>query len=293
VSECQCDVFTIEDLYDLVFPPGTDVKGYLCMVFQCFLDDSKDQTQSKVFVSAGFFAPVEDWTRLRLAWAKCLRDFGLQYFKTCEYKMLNQQFATFKGPNYPPPKGREKASEIRDSLLAIPRNLEGIKGVGCVIPIEDYTKVCARPEAKEFFAAKPYRRALEGIFNEVCRAIEKLPGKHAIGFVHDDGNDFDELRGYYNEYRKINHRHARIMAGFQPLDDERHPPLQMADAIANFTQEKGIEWLENGRKTLESAWPFDVYHLGIWTEEYMLAILKHELKRRGKPIPPDLTLQGT
>ena len=78
------------------------------------------------------------------------------------------------------------------------------------------------------------------------------------------------------------------MSGFRALDDKQHPPLQMADALANFTQEKGIEWLQNGRQTLTSELPFNVYHLGIWTEEYMLGLLKHELRRRGKPIPDDL-----
>jgi len=288
VCECQCTEFHTEDLYNLVFPPDMDVEGQLCMVFQCFLDDSKDQDQSKVFVSAGFFGTIEYWSDLRVAWSKCLKHYGLEYFKTSEYKMLREQFARFKTAAYPAPTGREKANEIRDSLLEIPRNLSGIKGIGCIIPVEDYAKVCARPEAKEFFETMPYRRALEGIFGEVCRAIETLPGKHAVAFVHDDGEDFDELRRYYNEYRAINQRHARIMSGFQPLDDKRHPPLQMADAIANFTQEKGIEWLQNGRQTLTSAWPFNVYRLGIWTEEYMLGLLKLELKRRGKPIPADL-----
>jgi hypothetical protein len=258
------------------------------MVFQCFLDDSKDRDQSKVFVSAGFLGTIEYWSDLRVAWSRCLKRHKLEYFKTSEYKMLREQFARFKTASYPAPTGREKANEIRHSLLAIPRNLSGIKGIGCVIPVEDYAKVCARTEAKEFFETKPYRRALDGIFNEVCRAIEKLPGKHAVTFVHDDGEDFDELYHWYHAYKSVNPRHGKIMNGFERLDDKLHPPLQMADAIANFTQEKGIEWLENGRQTLTSAWPFNVYHLGIWTEEYMLGLLKHELKRRGKPIPADL-----
>src|SRR5215467_7340924 len=147
------------------------MKGHLCMVVQCFLDDSKDQDQSRVFVSAGFMGSKESWAELRVAWSKCLKHYGLEYFKTSEYKMLRDQFASLRTAAYPPPTGREKANKIRDSLLAIPRNMGSIKGVGCIIPVEDYTKVCARPEAKEFFAAKPYRRALDGIFNEVCRAI--------------------------------------------------------------------------------------------------------------------------
>src|ERR1700688_859933 len=84
VCECQ---FHIEDLYDLVFPDG-DVEGHLCMVFQCFLDDSKDQFRDRVFVSAGFFGRREDWKRLRSSWRKCLNHNGIKYFKTSEYKML-------------------------------------------------------------------------------------------------------------------------------------------------------------------------------------------------------------
>lgn len=256
------------------------------MVFDCFLDDSKDQDQSKVFVSAGFLGTTEYWGELRVAWSRCLKQHGLEYFKTSEYKMLRGQFEKFR--SYPPPTGRGKASEVRDSLLAIPRKLSGIKGVGCVVPVADYEKVCARPEAKEFFEAKPYRRALEGLFNDVGRALEALPGKHVVAYVHDEGDDFDELRRYYREYKSINTIHAKMMGGFQSLVDTLHPSLQMADAIANFTQEKAIEWLENGRKTMTSAWPFNIYKLGIWNEKFMLSVLKHELKRRGKSIPEDL-----
>ena len=89
------------------------------MVFQCFLDDSKDQDQSKVFVSAGFLGTIEYWSDLRAAWSKCLKQFGLEYFKTSEFKMLRGQFEVLKSAAYPSPKGREKANEIRDSLLAV------------------------------------------------------------------------------------------------------------------------------------------------------------------------------
>jgi hypothetical protein len=60
----------------------------------------------------------------------------------------------------------------------------------------------------------------------------------------------------------------------------------MADAIANFSTENGLKWLDN--RTPISGWPFNVYHIGVWDEEYMLGLLKHELRRRGKPIPDDL-----
>jgi len=279
--------FNIVDLYDLVFPPDMDVEGHLRMVFQCFLDDSKDQFRDKVFVSAGFFGRREDWKRLRSSWRKCLNHNEIEYFKTSEYKMLEGEFAKFKTAAYPPPSGREKATAIRDALLDIPRNFRGIKGIGIVIPVEDYEKVCARPEANDFFPADPYRRALEGVFDSMARSLKTLPGNHAVAYVHDGGSDFDQLRSYHEEYKLLNPRHARCMGGFISLDDKRHPPLQMADAIANYMQGIGLEWVKS-RQTVIRDSPFNVHHVGVWTEHFMLSIVKRNLIRLGRSIPKDL-----
>lgn len=257
------------------------------MVFQCFLDDSKDQLRDKVFVSAGFFGRREDWRRLRLSWRKCLVANGIKYFKTSEYKMLEGQFAKFKTAAYPPPTGRTKATAIRDALLEIPRSFRGIKGVGIVIPVQDYEKVCARREANDFFPADPYRRALEGVFDLMARSLKTLPGKHTVVYVHDNGCDFNRLRSYYEDYRALNPKHARVMGGFQPMNDKHHPPLQMADAIANYMQGIGLEWIKK-RQTVIRDSPFNVHHIGVWTEHFMLSILKRNLMRLGRPIPAEL-----
>jgi hypothetical protein len=36
------------------------------MVYLSYLDDSKDQNQKKMFVSAGFVATKEEWGKLRI-----------------------------------------------------------------------------------------------------------------------------------------------------------------------------------------------------------------------------------
>jgi hypothetical protein len=156
-----------------------------------------------------------------------------------------------------------------------------------VIPIEDYEKVCARSEAKDFFRADPYRRALEGVFDLMARSLKTLPGNHVVAYVHDSGSDFDRLRSYYEEYKALNPRHARCMAGFIPLDDKRHPPLQMADAIANYMQGIGLEWVQS-RQTVIRDSPFNVHHVGVWTEHFMLSIVKRNLISLGRPVPKDL-----
>ena len=79
------------------------------------------------------------------------------------------------------------------------------------------------------------------------------------------------------------------MAGFQPLSDKDHSPLQAADMVANLALRIGIEWLENGRKPeklkeLEES----IDKFGIWTEDYLLSVLKHNLIGHNKPLPLDL-----
>jgi hypothetical protein len=258
------------------------------MVFPCFLDDSKDKNQSEVFICAGFIGSQTDWGNLRSQWAATLRKHELQYFKSSEYKMLKGEFARFQGSDYPSPSGRNRAKEIRNELLQIARSYPNVMGMGIVIPISIYRNVCQRPEAKLFFEADPYRRALEGVFRETLGQVENLPGHHAVLFVHDEGQDWHHLEDYYHEYKKNNPRHGKMMDGFIPLDDKKHPPLQLADALANQTVSDSKEWLNNGQITLEDEKQFNLCKLGVWNEHVMLSLLKHNLEKRGLPIPADL-----
>lgn len=135
----------------------------------------------------------------------------------------------------------------------------------------------------------PYQRALEGVLFETVKLIRKLPGKNAVAFVHDDGPDFNMLRTVYNGFKVANPRTAEFVAGFQPLSDKEHPPLQLADMIANLTLEIGMQWLADKRplggvKHMQD----NIRMLGVWDEHYMLSILKRNLIRFGKPIPADL-----
>ena len=289
VCECQPAEFTIEDLFDLLFPDDWNVTGYLSMIYQCFLDDSKDGNQSQMVISAGFYGTKDDWGKLRAAWARRLKEDGLEYFKTSEYKMLEGQFAKFRTAAYPKPTGRDKAKGIRDDLQAIFRCIPGIQGVGIAIAMDDYEKVCLRPEADGVITGDPYRRALEGVLVETVRRIRQKPGRNMVAFVHDDGSDFDKLRGYYMDFKKANPKSAKLMGGFAPLDDKLHPPLQMADMVANFTLSKGLEWLENGRipaKLEEMKQSIDF--LNAWDEHYMLIVLRDNLIRLGRSVPGDL-----
>jgi len=283
--------FVIEDLFDLVFPPDIGVTGHLCMVYHCFLDDSKDKSQSKLMVAAGFFGNQADWKSLRMEWFGVLKKHGLNYFKSSEYNHLNGQFERFRKDDlYPKPKGREAAREIRSELQTVLRHHLMIFSTGICIPLEDYASVCARPEAASVFQKdKPYHRSLEAVLFETVKMVRQIPGCNAVAFVHDDGPDFDELRAVYNGFKIKNPKTAKFMAGFQPLDDKVHPPLQLADMVANFTLERGLNWLENGRRQERAKeMAENLGKLGIWTEHVLLSVLKRNLILQGKPVPPDL-----
>jgi hypothetical protein len=99
------------------------------MLFRCFLDDSKDQEQSKVFSSAGFLGGKDDWIALRVLWEQCLKECGINYFKASEWKMLQGEFARFKTPAYPIPKGREAANKIRALEGVFNEVLKGIEAL--------------------------------------------------------------------------------------------------------------------------------------------------------------------
>jgi Protein of unknown function (DUF3800) len=290
VCASQSREFTIEDLFDLVFPMEMGVTGYLCMICHCFLDDSKDQKQDQMVVSAGFIGTQDARGSLRRAWKKRLTDDGIEYFKTNEYKMLDGQFLKFKDEvNYPKPKGRDAARKIKADLQEIVKVNHPIVGVGIAIPISDYSLVCDRPEAQGVFYGDPYHRALESVMFEVAKMVRGRPGRNMVAFVHDEGPDYDSLRHVYRSFLENNPKSAKVIGGFQRLDDKLHPPLQAADMIANNILGLGIDWLSKGRPDpLKVEMKESIQKVGIWTEHYMLSILKSQLRVHGRPIPIDI-----
>jgi len=288
----QCDEYTIEDLFDLVFPPDLKLNGHLCMIYDCFLDDSKDETQEHIVLSAGFFGTKQEWGNMRAQWGKILRDEGIDYFKTSEFKSLDGQFERFHDEGkYPKPAGRTEARRIKAALQEVMTKHPRLRGIGITIPVADYKDVCARPEAQGVMYGSPYHRALESVMHETVKVVRAMPGgnNNRVAFVHDEGPDSEELYNVYLNFKKNNPKTAKYMGGFASLDDTLHPPLQAADMLANNTLSIGMEWLKQNRaveKQMEMQ--SSIQKLGIWDTDFMLSVLKRNLPRHGKPIPLDL-----
>jgi hypothetical protein len=259
------------------------------MVYECFLDDSKDANQSHMFVSGGFFGTRDDWSSLRKAWSKVLQDWDIDYFKSSEYNHLTDQFAKFRTDAYPPPSGRKAAKDIKDALQQVVSKHPFITGIGVSVPVKDYEKVCSRPETNGVFAGNPYHRALESVMFETVKIIRRRPGHNVVAFVHDEESDFETLHRLYLGFKKLNPKTAKYLGGFAALNDKQHPPLQMADMIANNTLEVGMDRIAKGETDkARISMKENINKLCWWDEHYMLSVLKRNLALKGHPIPLDL-----
>jgi hypothetical protein len=261
------------------------------MVYHCHLDDSKDKNQTKIMVSAGFFGTKEDWGSLRIAWKSVLRNHGIEYFKSSEYNNLTGQFAKFRTDQYPRPKGREAAQQIREELQGVLEKHPNIHGIGVLILLEDYSRALARPDAEGVLPPNPYHAALNSVIYETVKLISLRRGHNAVAFVHDDGPDFGSLESSYKHFAAGNPITAKRLGGFAGLDDKQHPPLQAADMVSNYAMQRGLEALgrnDGSLKTVVKEMKTNIKKLGYWDENYVLSVLKHQLLTKGRTIPIDL-----
>ncbi len=263
----------IEHFFELVFPAGN---GSLAVVYDAFIDDSKDRHAEKVVVSGIFIGDKERWGFLRTKWQKRLDEEDMRYFKTAEYYGLRGEFKKFQSEsNYAKPSGREAAKRVFDDLEEIIRQAN-LMSLGIVIPVQDYNEVMAMPEALGKVPPKPYLLALNSGFFETVKAINQNPGKHMVAFVHDDDQEFPLYREAYHAFREKNPATAKQMGGFIPLDDEKHPPLQAADLAANVTCNYAKQWLEGRTEASLQRLKGSMYMVGVWDKDYILHVLRKQ-----------------
>ena len=150
----------------------------------------------------------------------------------------------------------------------------GIDGFGVAVPIADYQRVQRLPGAAACFSSNPYYAALQEVMFQTVRFVRQKSGRNVVVFIHDDDNNFSEMHDLYKNFKEQNPKTAKYMLGFQSMDDKRNPPLQLADMTANLTLELATEWLDDNRSQPKlKEMKQSIEKLGIWTEDYMLALL--------------------
>lgn len=261
--------FQVEDLFDLVFPKDMGVCGHLAMIFYGY--------QEKVIVSGSFIGGKDTWAAFRTRWKAKLREHGICYYKTSEWRGLRDEFRRFKSvKDYPPPSGREAADKVRDELEHIV-NTAKIGGIGAVIPVPVFNEVAAMPEFKERLERlKPYQLALYLVFLYSVEQINTVPGHHKIAFVHDEGDDCAFIEASYFAFKKTNPKTAKYMAGISCLDDKTHPPLQCADMVANTVCNFAQEWQKSPTDTTLKRLRKSILQIRVWEKDSLVSILRKQ-----------------
>ncbi len=239
-------------------------------------------------VSAGFYAGRDDWESFRIDWKKVLKANKLDYFKSSECHCVNGQFLHLRksGKTYAIQEEKDEARAVRAELQSVLSQHPAIRGIGVAVQLEDYRRLAALPDANNILPSDPYKAALSSVMIETVKHMRKLPGHNVVAFIHDQGDEFDELRGCYQAFRKMNKTTAKFMGGFEPMDDKATPALQAADLIANHTTFLMRKKLDSKDAVVEMR--ENLSRLGYWDERYIAAVIKNGLVKRGKPIPLDI-----
>lgn len=236
------------------------------MLYECYLDDSKDQRQEFAYVCAGFYGAPKAWKRFNKNWNKQLGREGIKYFKTSEFTRLTGQFAKFS--KLPKPHGKDAAGQVRDRLKQTIRDSSGLRGVGVAVPMEDYRAVMSHDSADRVFGSNGmYHRAFETTLYRAVQLACKRPDD-GVAFFHDDGPDFDALRSLYTSFKKKNPKSGSRMKGFLPLNDKDHGELQAADIFANSVMGITVAHLLHKETAHNSnILLFDRSDLSVWSKQ--------------------------
>jgi|GEM_PF-1634212 hypothetical protein len=281
VEEDEPCEFTLDDWFDLFFPPDREGNGYMCMVFQTFLDDSGHKAK-KLMVSAGFCANREVWADFRKDWESARLRHGLDYFKSSECNHVDGQFRKFRKGERAQADDREQARVIREDFLGVIARHRGIVGVGVAVELSPYERLALLPEAQGVLPRDPYKAALSSVMFETVKRVRSRDRNCMVAFTHDDGDE-ENLFASYQEFRKMNPNTAKHLGGFGFLNDKLTAELQAGDLIANHAAYIGSKNPDVRAGLVEMR--ENIAFLARWDEPYIAAILKRGLRKRGEPIP--------
>jgi hypothetical protein len=223
--------FSLDNWFDLFFPPDRKGNGYICVVFQTFLDDSKHSAE-KLMVSAGFCASREAWSMFRKDWVATGKKHGIDYFKSSDCNHVDGQFRKFRKGKYAQADDKEMVRVIREDFLAVVARHPGIIGVGVAVEMSSYERLASFPEAQGVLPLDPYKAALSSVIFETVKRVRSRDRNCMVTFIHDSGDE-ENLSASYREFCEKNPKTAKHVGGMAFANDKLTAELQAADLIAN------------------------------------------------------------
>jgi hypothetical protein len=232
------------------------------MLYRAYIDDSSDRNRERVVVCGAIIGDEPRWTFLTKKWNARLAQDGLQYFKSSHCNSLNGQFHKFRSM----PDGKQRADKVRDDLDAIIHESQ-VMTLGATLPIPFYKTMLADQAKFGPIPDVPYRLVFQQVLAECAYAMVEMGRDRIVTFGHDDGDDFDALRGVYQRFKQTNKHHAKRMADFVPLDDKLHPPVQAADVAAWVSFKYAEDWVINSTAENLKRLRGSMYKMIIWSEQ--------------------------
>ncbi len=275
--------YSICEWESIVFPRDKRQRFFV-MILPAYLDDSADQKRERLFATGGVLCKPLDWFDVECKWEKELNKDGIKYFKTSDCKWLDGEFRKYRSvTDYPKPKGRQKADEIRNNLESV-ISKSVLLGFGLAIHMKDFRKfVKTVPRARIVFPSDdPYVMGFYSLMFQIVHQVMEHNGQSVVAFVCDEEiGHRDELDEAYRQL-KLNHPEmAEFMGSMTHMDDKVCTPLQVADLMAGVTKDYFEEWLaNNGSAAMPLALQSNIDYLALYDEKHMHTVLKKNLKLR-------------
>lgn len=273
----------ISEWENVVFPHDKRQR-YFAMILPAYLDDSADKHRERLFATGGVLCKPLEWFDVECKWEKELKKHGINYFRTSDCKWLDGEFRKYRSlTDYPKPKGRQKAQEIRSNLEGIVGNSH-VLGFGIAIHMKDLRRFLrTESQARIVFPSDdPYVMGFYALMFQIVYQVMENTSKSVIAFVCDQEiTHRDELNEAYRQLQTNHPEMADLMGSLTQMDDKKCAPLQVADLMAGVTKDYFEELLANGTEPpLPVALQNNIDFLALYDEKHMHTVLAKNLKAR-------------
>ena len=228
--------------------PSDERHNRYLAVLQAFLDDSGrgKESDSKVFVVAGYTGPMENFNSFADDWQALLREEPvLDYVKGKEANALKGQFSGWTAA------ARDERVCRFISLIRKHRLI----ALSYAVPYREFNKILREPKG---IMRYPYAVAFSTMVVWLMTSAEKKSEREEIELIFDQGMIGREraIRAAYEGIKGSMSKEALELLVGKPRfeDDKRYLPLQAADLLAWHVRRDCAKQLTTGKQWESLIW---------------------------------------
>jgi hypothetical protein len=212
-------------------------KEKILSVLGCYMDESVDKDEKKVFCVGAVIGNDAKWQWLEGEWRAIFSSEGISYFKASDCAAMSGEFRKFrKDDNTATEIEKRKGEEVRRKLLE--RMSESrVSSFGVSIDMDDFRAVTDTPEKLEAFGGTPFYHCYFLTMHQCAAQIKKHIPNDVLAFGYDEHQNYGpHLRSVYDDFKAKNPHVAPYMTTLAPFDDKVFVPIQVADLVASIVR---------------------------------------------------------